>query len=148
MVVLWFIGYSFNSSLTLREDHRLRAFEKRALKRIFRPKREEDGLWRKLHNDELHSLYSTPNIIRVIKSRRMRWEGHVARMGEGRGVYWALVRRPKGKRPLGIPRRRWEDNIELDRGEIGIDGANWIQLARNIVRWRAFVNTVMNLRVP
>jgi hypothetical protein len=101
-----------------------------------------------LHNDELHSLYSSPNIIRVIKSRRTRGTGHVARMVEGRGVYRVLVGRPEGKRPLGRPRRRREDNIKMDLGEIGIDGANWIQLAQDRVQWRAFVNTVMSLRVP
>jgi hypothetical protein len=93
-------------SLTLREEHRLRVFENRVLRRIFGPKREEDGSWRKLRNDELHSLYSSPNIVRVIKSRRMRWVGHVARMGEGRGVYRILVGRPGSKRPRGRPRRR------------------------------------------
>jgi hypothetical protein len=92
--------------------------------RIFGPKREEDGSWRKLHNDELYSLYSSLTIVRVIKSRNMKWAGHVARMGEGRGVYRVLVGRPKGKRPLGRPRRRCEDNIKLDLREIGIDGAN------------------------
>jgi hypothetical protein len=96
----------------------------------------------------LHSLYSSPNIVRVIKSRRMRWAGHIARIGEGRGAYRVLVGRPEGKRPLGRPRRRWEDNIKMDVGEIGIDGANWIQLAQDRVQWRAFVNTVMNLRIP
>jgi hypothetical protein len=101
-----------------------------------------------LHNDELHSLYSSPTIVRVIKSRRMRWVGHVARMGEGRGVHRVLVGRPEGKRPLGRPRRRWEDNIKLDVWETGIDGANWIQLAQNRVQWQAFANTVMNLHVP
>jgi hypothetical protein len=99
------------------------------LRRIFGPKREEDGSWRKLHNDELHSLYSSPNIVRVIKSRRMRWAGHVARMGEERSVYRVLVGRPEGKRPLGRPRRRWVDNINMDLREIWIDGANWIQVA-------------------
>jgi hypothetical protein len=94
------------------------------LRKIFGPKREEDGSWRKLHNDELHSLYSSPNIVRVIKSRMMRWARHVARMGEGRGVYRVLVGRPKNKRPLGRPRRRWKDNIKMDLREIGIDGAN------------------------
>jgi hypothetical protein len=84
----------------------------------------------------------------VIKSRRMRWAGHVARMGEGRGVYRVLVGKPEGKRLLGRPRRRWEDNIKMDLGEIGIDGANWIQLAQDRVQCRAFVNTVMTLRVP
>jgi hypothetical protein len=100
-----------------------------------------------LHNDELHDLYSSPNIVRVIKSRRMRWAGHVARMG-GRGAYRVLVGRPEGKRPLRRPRRRWEDNIKMDLGDKGIDGANWIRLAQDTVQWRAFVNTVMNLRVP
>jgi hypothetical protein len=118
------------------------------LRRIFGPKREEDGSWRKLHNDELHSLYSSPNIVRVIKSRRLRWAGHVARMGEGRGVYRVFVRGPECKRSLCRPRRRWEDNIKLDLREIRIDGANWIRLAQDRVQWRAFVNTVMNLRVP
>jgi hypothetical protein len=101
-----------------------------------------------LHDDELHSLYSLLNIIRVIKLRRMRWARHVARMGEGRDVYRVFVGRPEGKRPLGRPRHRWEHNIKLDLREIGIDGKNWIQLAQDRVRWRAFVNTVMNLRVP
>jgi hypothetical protein len=118
------------------------------LRRIFGPKREEDGSWRKLHNDELHNLYSSPNIVRVIKSRRMKWAGHVARMGEGRGVYRVLVGRPEGKRPLGRPRRRWEHNIKLDLREIGIDGAKWIQLGQDGVRWRAFVSMVMNLWIP
>jgi hypothetical protein len=131
-------------SLTVREEHRLRVFENRVLRRIFGPKREEDGSWRKLHNDELHNLHSSPNIVRVIKSRRMRWAGHVARMGEGRGVYRVLVGRPECKRPLGRPRRRWEDNIKMDLREIGIDGANWIRMAQD----RTFVNTVMNFRVP
>jgi hypothetical protein len=132
----------------LREEHRLRVFENRVLRRIFGPKREEDGSGRKLHNDELHSLYSSPNIVRVIKSRRMRWAGHVARMGQGRGVYRVLVGRPEGKRPLARPRRRWEDNIKLDLWEIGLEGANWIQLAQDRVQWQACVNTIMNLRVP
>jgi hypothetical protein len=118
-------------SLTFREEHRLRVFENRVLRRIFGPKREEYGSWRKLHNDELHNLYSSSNIVRVIKSRRMRRAGHVARMGEGRGVYRVLVGRPEGKRSLGRLRRRWEDNIKMDLREIGIDGANWIQLARD-----------------
>jgi hypothetical protein len=132
----------------LTEEHRLRVFENRVLRRIFGPKREEDGSWRKLHNDEFHGLYSSPNIVRVIKERRMRWEGHVARMGEGRGVHRDLVGRPERKRPLGRPRRRWEDNIELDLRELDIDGANWIQLAQVTVQRWAFVNMVMNLRVP
>jgi hypothetical protein len=97
------------------------------------PKREEDGSWRKVHNYELHSLYSSPNIIRVIKSRRMRWTGHVARRGEGRGVYTVLTGKPEGKRPPGRPKRRWVDNIKLDLREIGVDGANSIQLAQDRV---------------
>jgi hypothetical protein len=88
------------------------------------------------------------SIVKVIKSRRMRWAGHVARMGEGRGVYRVLVGRPEGKRPLRRPRRRWDDNIKLHLREVGIDGANWIRLAQDRVQWRAFVNMVMNLRVP
>jgi hypothetical protein len=131
----------------LREEHRLRVFENRVM-RIFGPKREEDGSWRKLHNDELHSLYSSPNIVRVIKSRRISWAGYVARVGEGKDVYRVLVGRPEGKRPLGRPRRRWEDNIKMDLREIGIDGANWIQLDQKRVQWRACVNSVMNLWVP
>jgi hypothetical protein len=101
-----------------------------------------------LHNDELHKLYSSPNIVRVNKSRRMRWAGHVARMGDGRGVYRLLVGRPEGKRPLGRPRRMWEDNIKMDLREIGINGANWIRLAQDRVQRRTFVSTVMNLRAP
>jgi hypothetical protein len=143
-VILSVVLYGYETwSLTLREEHILRVFENRVLKRIFGPKREEDRSWRKLHNDELHSLYYSPNIVRVIKSRRMRWVGHVAHMGEERGVYRVLV-----GRPLGRPRHRWEDNIKLDLREIGINGANWIQLAQDRVQWRAFVNTVMNLQVP
>jgi len=105
-------------------------------------------LWRELHNDELHSLYSSPNIIRAIKSRRMRWAGHVARMGEGRCVYRVLVGRPEGKRSLGRPRRGWEDNIKMDLRKIGIDGANWIRLTQDRIQLRTFVSTVMILRVP
>jgi hypothetical protein len=126
----------------LREEHRLRVFGNRVLRRIFGPKREEDRSWRKLHNDELHSLYSSPNIARVITSRSMRWVGHVARMGAGRRVYRVLVGRPEGKRPLGRPRRRWEDNIKMLLREIGIHGTFWIQLAQDRVQWRTYVSTV------
>jgi hypothetical protein len=129
------------------EEHRLRVFENAVL-RIFGPEREEDGSWRKLHNNELHNLYSLPNIVRVIKSRRMRWAGHVARMGEGTGIYRVLVGRPECRRPLGRPRRRWEDNIKMDLSEIGIDGSNWIRLAQDRVQWRVFVNMVINLWIP
>jgi hypothetical protein len=111
-------------------------------------KRDEDGSWRKLHTDELHSLYSSPNIVKVTKSIKMRLVGHVARMREWRGVYRVSVGRPEGNRPLGRPRRRWEDNIKMDFREIRINVANWIQLAQDRVQWRAYVNTVMNLRVP
>jgi hypothetical protein len=133
-------------SLTLREEHRLRVFENRVLRKIFGPKREEDGSWRKLHNDEFHNLYSSTKIVRVIKSRKMRWAGYVASMGEG--VYRVLVGRPEEKTPLGRPRRRWEDNIKIYLREIGIDEANWIRLVQDRVQWLAFVNTVMNLQVP
>jgi hypothetical protein len=115
----------------LREEHRLRVFENRVLRRISGSKREEDGSWRRLYNDEVHSLYSSPNIVRVIKSRRMRWEVHVARMDEGRGVYSVLVEMPEGYRPLGRPRRRWGDKIKLDLRGTGIDGANifsWLRI--------------------
>jgi hypothetical protein len=117
-VILPVVLYGYETwSLTVREEHRLRVFENRVLRRIFGPKREEDGSWRKLHNDELHSLDSSPNIFRVIKSSRMRWVGHVARMGEGRGVYRILVGRPEGKRPLGRPRCRGRITLRwtLDR---------------------------------
>ena len=110
-------------SLTLREERRLRVFENRVLRRIFGSKRDEvTGGWRKLHNEELRDLYSLPNIVRVVKSRRMRWAGHVARMGEGRGVHRVLVGKPEGKRPLGRPRRIWEDNIKMDLQEVGGGG--------------------------
>jgi hypothetical protein len=131
------------------EEHRLRGFENSVLRKTFGPKREEGGSWRKLHNDELHSMYSSPNIARAIKSRRMRWAGHVARMVKGRYVYTVLVGKPESKRPLGRPRWRLEDNIKLDLRETGIDGANWIQLAQDRVQWAGLcVNTVMNFRVP
>jgi hypothetical protein len=106
------------------------------------------GDWRKLHIEELHNLYSSPNIIRNIKSRRMRWTGNVARMGETRNAYRILVGKPEGKRPLGRPRRRWVDNVQIDLGEIGWDGVDWIELAQDRDQWRAPVNTVMKLRVP
>jgi hypothetical protein len=104
--------------------------------------------WRKLHNEELHGLYSSPSIVRVINARRMRWAEHVARMGEVRGAYNILVGRPEGRTPLGRPRRRWEDNIKMDPREIVFGDVDWIHWAQNRDRWRALVNTVMNLRVP
>jgi len=106
------------------------------------------GEWRRLHNEELNDLYSSPNIVRVIKSRRMRWAGHVARMGEERGVYRVLVGKAEGKRPLGKPRRRWVDNIRADLQEVGCGYVDWIGLAQDRDRWRTLVSSVMKLRVP
>jgi hypothetical protein len=134
-------------SLTLREEHRLRVFENRVLRRIFGPKRDEvTGEWRKLHSEELHNLYSSPDIFRQGKSRRMRWAGHVARMEEERKLYKVLVGKPEGKRPLGSPRRRWEDGIRMDFTEIGLGGVDWIRLSQDRDWWRAVVSAVMNLR--
>jgi len=111
--------------LTLREERRLRVFENKVLRRIFGPRRDEVmGEWRRLHYEELNDLYSSPNIVRVIKSRRMRWTGHVACMGEERGVYRVLVGKPDGRRPLGRPRHRWVDNIRMDLQEVGC-GLDW-----------------------
>ena len=149
-IILPVVLYGCESwSLTLREERRLRVFENGVLRRIFGPKRDEvTGEWRKLHNEELKGLYSSPNIVRVIKSRRMRWAGHVAHMGEGRGVYRVLVGKPKGKRLLGRPRRRWEDNIRMDLQEVGLGYEDWIRLAQDRDRWRVLVRAVRNLRVP
>jgi hypothetical protein len=109
----------------LQEERRLRVFENKVLRRIFGPRRDEvTGDWRRLHSEEINVLYSSPNIVRVIKSRRIRWPGHVARMGEERGVYRVLVRKPERKRPLGRPRRRWVDNIRMDFQEVGC-GLDW-----------------------
>jgi hypothetical protein len=114
------------------KEHRLRVFENRVLRRIFDPKRDEvTGDWRRVHNEELHNLYSSPNTIRMIKSRRMRWVGHVARMGEKRNAYMILVGKPEGKRPLGRPRRRWVDSIKIDLRETGwdgVDGSIWLRI--------------------
>ena len=106
------------------------------------------GEWRRLHNEELNDLYSSPNIVRVIISRRMRWTGHVGRMGEERRVYRVLVGKPEGRRPLGRPRRRWADNIIMDLQEVGCGYMDWIGLAQDRDRWRTVVSAVMNLRVP
>jgi hypothetical protein len=124
-------------------------FENRVLRRIFGPKR--DGVrrgWRKLHKEELHNLYSSPSIIRTVKSRRMRWAGHVARKREKRNVYRTLVGNPDGKRPLGRPRCRWIDNIKMDLLDIGLDVVDWIGLPYDRYSWRALVNAVRNLRIP
>ncbi|KAJ4435555.1 hypothetical protein ANN_18171 [Periplaneta americana] len=135
-------------TLTLREEHRFRVFENKVLRKIFGAKRDEvTGEWRKLYNTELHALYSSPDIIRNIKSRCLRWAGHAARMGESRNAYRVLVGRPEGKRPVGWPRRRWEDN-KMDLREVGYDNRDWINLAQDRDRWRAYVRAAMNLRIP
>jgi hypothetical protein len=124
-------------------------FENRVLKRIFGPKRDEmTGERRKLHNEELHNLYSSPSIIRIIKLRRMRWVGHVARMGEKRNTYRLLVGKPEGRRPLERPRCRWVNNVRVDLLEVGWGDVDWIGLAKDRNRWRALVNSVLNLQVP
>ena len=124
-------------------------FENMVLRRIFVPRRDEvTGEWSRLHNEELDVLYSSPNIVRVIKSRRMRWAGHVARMGEERGVYKVMVGKPEGKRPLGRPRRRLVDNIRTELQEMECGYMDWIGLAQNRDSWRTLVSVVMNLRVP
>jgi len=119
-----------NWSFTLREERSRRVSESRVLRRIFGPKWDEvKREWRKLHNEELNDLYSSPSFVQVIKSRRMRWAGHVRRMGERRGVYRVLVGEPLGNRPLGRPRRRRKVNIKMDLQEMGCGGMNWIELA-------------------
>jgi hypothetical protein len=105
-----------------------------------------DTEWRKLHNEELRDLYSSPSIIRIIKLRRMRWASHVTRMGEKRNAYRLLGRKPEGKRPLGRPRHRWMDNIRMDLGELGWDDVDWIGLAQDRNGWRALVNSVLNIQ--
>jgi hypothetical protein len=128
-------------SLTLKEN--------RVLRRVFGPKRDEvTGERRKLHYEELNDLYTLPNIVRVVKSRRMRCAGHVVRQGEERGVHRVLVGKPEGKRPLGKPRCRWENNVKMDLQEVGGDCGDWMELAQNRDRWEALVSTVKNLRDP
>ena len=135
-------------SLQLREERKLRVFENMVLRRIFGSKRDEVTKEWRLNNEELNDLYSSPNIVRGIKSRRMRWAVHVARMGEERGVYRALVGKPVGRRPLGRPRRRWVDNNRMDLQEVGCGYMDWIRLAQDRDSWRTLVSAVMNLRVP
>jgi hypothetical protein len=133
----------------LREERRLKLFENRVLRRIFGPKSGEvTGEWIKLHNEELNNLYTLPNIVRVVKSRRMRWAEHVARMGMDRGVNRVLVGKPEGKSAKGRPRRGWEDNITMDLQEVGRDRGDWMELAQDRDRWRALVGTVRYFRVP
>ena len=116
-------------------------FENRVLRRVFGSKRDEvTGEWRKLQKEKLRDIYSLPNIVRVVKSRRMRWAGYVACMGAGRGVHRFLVGKPEGKRTLGRPRCRWEDNIKMDLQELG-GGGDWMELAQDRDRWQALVNT-------
>ncbi|KAJ4436761.1 hypothetical protein ANN_16893 [Periplaneta americana] len=131
-----------------KRETRLRVFENKVLKKIFGAKRDEvTGEWRKLDNTEVHALYSSPDIIRNIRSRQVRWAGHVARMGESRNAYRVSVGRPEGIRPLGRPRRRWEDNIKMDLREVGYDTRDWINLAQDRDQWRAYVRTAMNLGI-
>ena len=149
-IILSVVLYGCESwSLTLREERKLRVFENMVLRRIFGPRRDEvTGEWRRLHNEELNDLYCSPNIVRVIKSRRMRWAGHVARMGEERWVYRVLVEKPVGRGPQGRPRRRWVVNIRMDLIEVGCGYMDWIGLAQDRDGWRKLVSAVMNLRVP
>ena len=136
-------------SLTLREEHRLRVFENKILRKIFGAKKDEiTGEWRKLHYAELHALCSQPNIIRNLKSRRLRWAGHVARMEHSRNAYRVLVGKPEEKRSLGRSRRRWEDNNKMDLRQVGCDSGEWTDLAEDRGQWRAYVRVVMNLLVP
>jgi len=121
----------------------------RTLRRTFGPKRDEvTGEWRRLHNEELNDLYSSPNMVQVIKSRRMRWAGHMVHMGEEREVYRVLLRKPEGRRPLGRPRHRWVDNIRMDLQEVWCWYMDWIGLAQDRDRWWTLVSAVMNLGVP
>jgi len=129
----------------MREERRLMLFESRVMRRIFGPKGDEaTGEWRKVHNEELNDLYCSPSIVRVIKSRMVRRAGHVAFEGERRGVYRVMVGKPEGKRPLGRPRLRWEDNIKMDLQEVGCGSMDWIELAQDRDRWRALDDAVMN----
>jgi len=149
-IILPIVLYGYETwSLKLKEELRLRVFENRVLRRIFRPKRDEvKEEWGKVHSEELNDLHFSPNNILVIKSRIMRLVGHVARMGERRGAYRVLIGKPVGKRPLGRPRRRFEDNIKMDLEEVKWVGMDWIDLAQDRDRWRALVHAVINLWGP
>jgi hypothetical protein len=133
MIILPMVVYGCEIwSLTLRVENKLRVFGNRVLRRVFGPKRDEvTREWRKLHNEELRDLYYSPSIIRVIKSRKISWAGHVARMGEKRNAYRLLVGKPEGQRPLGRPRHRWVDNIRMDLGEVEWADVDWIGLAQD-----------------
>ena len=124
-------------------------FEDKVLMKIFGAKRNEiTGEWRKLHNADLHVLYSSPNIIRNLKSRRLGWAGHIARTEQSRNAYRVLVGKPEGKRPLGRPKHRWEDNIKMDLRKVGCDSGDCISLSEDRDQWRTYIRAVMNLRVP
>ena len=136
-------------SLTLREERKLMVYENMVLRRIFGRRRDEvTGEWRRLHNEELNGLYFSPNIVRLIKSRRMRWAGHVARLDDERGVYRVLLGNRRERDPLGRPRHRWVDNIRMDLQEVGCWYMDWIGLAQDRDRWRTLVSAVINLRAP
>jgi len=134
-------------SLALSEEHRPRVFENRILRRIFRPMRNENGEWRRFHSEEIYSLYRSPNLVRVINSKRLRWAGQVARIEEGRSALKILTGTPAGKRPVERPRGRWEDNIRIDLKETCINTRNWVDSAHDRDYWRAFVNAALNLWV-
>jgi hypothetical protein len=148
-IILPVVLYSCETwSLTLREERRLRVFENRLLRRIFGNKRDEvTGEWRKLHNEELNDLYPLPNIVRVVKSSRIRWAKHVERMEEDREVHRLLVGKREEKWPLGRPRRRWENNIKMDLQEVEGGDGDWMELAQNRDRWRPLVGTIRKFRV-
>jgi hypothetical protein len=133
----------------LREERRLRVFENKVLRRIFGPKRDQvTSEWRKINNGELNDFYSSLKVVRVIKSRRSRWAGHVTRMGKRKSVCRVLVEKSEGNRPFGRPRRRWENNIKMDLQEVGCGGIGWTDLSQDRDWWWALANAEMNLRVP
>ena len=136
-------------ALTKTQENRFRVFENKVLRKIFGARKDKvSGEYRKLHNHELEELYKSPSIVRIIKSRRLRWAGHVARMGEERTARRIFAGKPRSKRPLGRPRRRWEDNVLQDLEEIGRNQMSWAEFAKNPVEWRSCVEAAMNFRVP
>ena len=151
IIILLVVLYGCETwSLTLRAERWLKVFDYKVLRTVFGPKRDEvTGEWRKLHNEELNDLYSLPNTVRVVKSRRMKWAGHVARMGEDRGLHRVLVGKPEEKRPLGRPRCRWEDNNnKMDLQDVEGGRGDGMEMAQDRGRWRALVGTVRDFRVP